>query len=70
MNSYDCGVYVLWDIYCLTHHRAFQSIASFDLMAWQETLYLRLLSLDPYDWKRPKNAVPTDAEQIVISNSD
>ena len=70
MNGYDCGVYVLWDIYCLTHHGDLQSISPSDLTAERETFYSRLLSLDPYVETRPKTVAPTGVERIVISDSD
>jgi len=70
MNDYDCGVYVLWDIYCLTHHGDLRSISSSELRAQWEVFYMRLLSLDPYVGTRLKIAAPTSVEQIVISDSD
>jgi len=70
MNDYDCGVYVLWDIYCLTHHGDLQSITSSDLMAQREVFYTCLLLLDPYVGAQPKTAAPTGVEQIFISDSD
>ena len=70
MNDYDCGVYVLWDIYCLTHHGDLRSISSSELRAQREAFSIYLLSLDPYVGTQPKTAAPTGVEQIVISDSD
>jgi Ulp1 family protease len=48
MNGYDCGVYVLWDIYCLSCHGAVLPRSPEEITAWRPALYARIQSLDPY----------------------
>ncbi len=52
MNDYDCGVYVLWDIHCLSHYGYMKSKSPEDITAWRQTLYEKIQLLDPYNRKQ------------------
>jgi hypothetical protein len=64
-------VYVLWDIYCLSHHGAVLQRSQEDITAWRRTLYTRIQLLDPYKGKKQRPfKVVQNTEDVIDINED
>jgi len=52
MNSVDCGVFVLWDIYSLSSYGTFLTRSPVEIASWHSILYEQIQSLGMYKGRR------------------